>query len=94
MHLGEGIAFGSLVLGFLGFVLKLTSDEAAKRSRIYERIDEIKKDTAQKIDDTTKNVEMKLQSKEICNIHTTTIDETLQEIRADVKTLLKNKDRQ
>lgn len=79
MQLGEGIAFGSLVLGFLGFVLKFTSDEAAKRSRIYERMDEKSKD-----------VEMKLQSKEICAIHTTTIDETLQEIRADVKTLLKN----
>ena len=75
----EGIAFGSLVIGLLGFLYKTTTDEAGKRSRIYTRVDEIKK-----------NMEDKLQSKEICNIHIESINTTLQEIRQDVKTLLKH----
>lgn len=90
MHIGEGIAFGSLVLGFLGFVLKVISDEGSKRSRIFQRIDEVKKDTVQKIEDTKKEVEAKMQSKEICNIHNERVTNDLAEIKADVKLLLKN----
>ena len=79
MTLPEGIAFGSLVVGFVTFVWKVTEDEAGKRSRIYSRMDEIKKDITEKS-----------QSKEICNIHIEGINATLQEIRGDVKILLKN----
>lgn len=79
MTIGEGIAFGGLFMAFLGLVYKFTNDEAGKRARIYGRMDEIKK-----------SVEEKLQSKEICSIHTNNIDATLNEIRQDVKTLLKN----
>ena len=75
----EGIAFGSLVVGLLGFLYKTTTDEAGKRSRIYTRMDEIKKTT-----------EEKFQTKEICAIHTETMMKDLQEIKADVKILLKN----
>lgn len=90
MQIGEGIAFGSLVIGFLGFVMKLTNDEANKRSRIYTRIDEVKKDTHSKIEDTKKEIETKMQSKEICNIHNERVTNDLAEIKADVKLLLKN----
>ena len=75
----EGIAFGSLVIGLLGFLYKTTTDEAGKRSRIYTRMDEIKKVT-----------EEKFQTKEICTIHTETMMKDLQEIKQDVKILLKN----
>ena len=75
----EGIAFGSLVLGFLGFIYKFGNDEQGKRARIYTRIDEVKKD-----------FEVKTQTKEICNIHVETLNNTLAEIRDDVKTLLNN----
>ena len=78
MTLGEGIAFASMALAFSGFIYKVSNDEQNKRKRIYERIDEIKKSN-----------EEKLQSKEVCDIHITNIDNTLQEIKADVKTLLK-----
>lgn len=74
----EGIAFGSLVIGLLGFLYKTTTDEAGKRSRIYQRLDEVKKQTDEKF-----------QSKEICNIHIENITATLNEIRQDVKTLIK-----
>ena len=79
MTIGEGMAFGGLVIGFLGFIYKVSNDETGKRKRIYERIDEIKK-----------NNEEKLQSKEICNLHIDTINATLLEIKTDVKTLLKS----
>ena len=75
----EGIAFGSLVIGLLTFLYKTTTDEAGKRARIYARMDGIKKVT-----------EEKFQTKEICAIHTETIMKDLQEIKADVKILLKN----
>ena len=78
MNLAEGIAFGSLALGFLGFVYKTTQDEVSKRSRIYTRLDEIKKQTDEKF-----------QTKEICNIHIDTVTQTLNEIKNDVKTLLR-----
>ena len=90
MQIGEGIAFGSLVIGFLGFVLKVISDEGSKRSRIYARIDDVKKDTHIKIDETKREIEVKMQSKEICNIHNDRVSADLAEIKADVKLLLKN----
>ena len=78
MTLPESVAFGSLVLGFIGFMYKTTMDEAGKRTRIYTRIDEVKR-----------GLEEKTQSKEICNIHIETIQKDLKEIKEDVKILLK-----
>ena len=89
MQIGEGVAFGSLVIGFLGFILKVSADEAGKRSRTFQRIDEVKKDMTARIDDAQKNIEQKLQSKEICTIRNDRIDETLQEIKMDLKSLLR-----
>ena len=79
MNLGEGIAFSGLAIGFVTFIYKIGTDEAGKRARIYTRIDEIKKVS-----------EEKFQTKEICAIHTETMMKDLQEIKTDIKILLKN----
>lgn len=88
MQIGESIAFGSLVLAFLGFVYKASADEAIKRKAIFDRVDKIKEATSDKIEEAKKEMDIKLQSKEICIIHNERIDATLQEIKIDVKTLL------
>ncbi len=77
MDTGTGLAFGSLVLGFLGFVYKVAYDEEVKRERIFKRMDEIK--LSMKEDYVTK---------EVCNIMHRQIADDLSEVKKDVKTLL------
>lgn len=86
MTIGEGVAFGglavgfgTLAIGFVTFLYKVINEETGKRARIFTRIEEIKK-----------AAEEKHQTKEICDIHTDSISKTLNEIKDDVKTLLKN----
>lgn len=77
MDIGLGIAFGSLVLGFLGFVYKVACDEEKKRERIFARMDEIKL-----------NIKEDYVTKEVCNIMHRQIASDLSEVKKDVKTLL------
>lgn len=83
MTTGEGVAFGSLVATIIGLVLKFTNDEATKRRRIYERVDEVKKAVDEKLD-------IKFVNKDICNLTHKQTNDTLQEIKADVKLLLRH----
>jgi len=70
MSFGEGIATGAFVVTTLGLFLRITNNEIDKRKRIYERIDEIKKDN-----------ETKLQSKEICTIVHTELKDDIKDIK-------------
>lgn len=58
----------------------VTEEEAKKRNRVYERLDEYKKTSDEKF-----------TNKEVCIITHNRIDEKLTEMQVDIKTLLKQK---
>ena len=73
------LTFGGSILGIVGFVLGNTRSETNKRSRIYERLDEVKCD-----------VEEKFVAKDICSVVHTQIAGDLKEMKADIKSILRN----
>jgi len=77
IHVGEGIAFGSLLLAFFGFVGGIYHNESKKRARIYQRIDEVKK----------KNDE-DFVLKDLCDNNVKHLTDDVREIKSDVKKLL------
>lgn len=60
---------------------RFKDDESKRRSRLYERLDEVKKET-----------EAKFTGKAVCEVLHKQISSDLAEIKADVKQLLKNGD--
>jgi hypothetical protein len=87
MTIGDGVAFGGLALAFFGFVYKVSSGEEAKRKRVFERMDEIKKDTDAKIEKS----EDKLVKKELCVVVHAEIKEDLGDIKKIVACIPKIK---
>ncbi len=78
MQLGEGIAFGGLVLAFLGFVLRESNKSEEKRGRIYNRVDEIKE-----------KVKQEYVTKEVFGLLYNELKSDITEIKMDIKLLLK-----
>lgn len=71
------ITFGGSMLGIVGFVIGNTRSETEKRSRIYTRIDEVKK-----MNDET------FVRKDICHTHHEYLDRTLKNIEGKLDKLL------
>ena len=65
------------LLAILVFVLGNARLEANKRGRIYERLDEVKEDN-----------ETKYVRRDLCDVVHKQVNDTLQEIKSDVKKLL------
>jgi len=70
---------GSFALGVLGFMWKVAGDSNKKAETIFRRFDEYKKE-----------VKTEFVSKEGCGIRHDQITRDLQEIKTDVKILLRN----
>ena len=70
---------GSFALGVLGFMWKVAGDSNKKAETIFRRFDEYKKD-----------MKADFVSKEGCGIRHEQIAKDIQEIKTDVKILLRN----
>ena len=85
MLLSEYITAGGL-LGIFGLVWKTTRDNDTKVSRLFSRLDEVKKDNDEKF---TRKDMCELQHKQV-NDNFDRVKETLAEIKLDVKRILDN----
>jgi hypothetical protein len=74
------ITFGGSILGIVGFVIGNTRTEADKRSRLYERIDEVKKSN-----------EQTFVRKDICNVHHQYVNQKLDSIDKKLDMLIDGK---
>ena len=70
-------SISGLLLTIMGFIVGNAKAESVKRKRIYERIDEIKKETA-----------ATYARQDLCGVTHKAVNESLQEIKADLKKLL------
>ncbi len=76
MQLGEGIAFGGVILSFLTFVLRESNKNEEKRGRIYGRVDEIKE-----------KIKQEYVTKEVFGLLYNELKSDINEIKIDIKTI-------
>ena len=77
-YIGVGTGFIATIVGLSTFIWKVSKDENDKRSKIYEHLDRDRKCA----DD-------KFVQKEICKIIHDNVQKTLDEIKIDIKLLLR-----
>jgi Tfp pilus assembly protein PilO len=75
-HLSWIIPSGALVT-LIGFTFHNNNKNDGRVNRVYQRLDEVKKEH-----------DKKYQSKELCAVHLSQIKDDLSEVKTDVKTLL------
>jgi len=78
MTIGEITAISTICLGLIGVMFKLQNIADQKRNRVYERLDNVKE-----------HLEQTMVSKEVCSILHNQIKDDIQEIKTDLKLLLR-----